>query len=459
MFSGIMGWPEDKMQEECGLFGIFAPGLDAAQLTYYGLYALQHRGQESAGIAVQDGDVIKLHKGVGLVAEVFNAEQISNLQGQAAIGHVRYARGAIEMVNAQPLVIHQRPGMLALAHNGNLTNGDELREMLYNGGAVFQSNTDAEIIVNLIARYGQSTLEGAIMKAMIDLQGAYSVLVLTRDALYAVRDPYGFRPLCLGTMGDRGWVVASESCALDTVGAKLVRDVNPGEIVRLDSNGITSLQTAPAAKSAHCMFEYIYFARPDSTIDGFHVNSVRREMGRQLAREFPVDADIVIPVPDSGTAAAWGYAEESGIPFEEGLMKNRYIGRSFIRPTQRQRDIAVRLKMNPMREVLAGKRVIAVDDSLVRGTTSKKIVRMLREAGAKEVHLCISSPPVVASCQYGINTNSNKELIAASHSVEEIREIIGADGLYYLSEAGLQKIFAKQDKAFCYACFDNEYPV
>lgn len=457
--ANINSWQWNKMQEECGVFGIFAPGLDAAQLTYYGLYALQHRGQESAGIAVRDGQTIKLHKGMGLVSEIFSAEQINNLQGHAAIGHVRYASGPSDLVNAQPLLIHQRPGMLALAQNGNLTNRVQLREMLYNSGAVFQSNTDSEIIINLIARYGQSNLEGAIMKAMIDLQGAYSVVVLTQHALYAVRDPHGFRPLCLGKIGDQGWVVSSESCALDTVGAKLVRDINPGEIVRIDHDGVTSLQTTPAAKSAHCVFEYIYFARPDSTIDGYHVNSVRREMGRQLAREFQVDADIVIPVPDSGTAAAWGYAEQSGIPFEEGLMKNRYIGRTFIRPTQQQRDIGVRLKMNPMREILAGKRVIAVDDSLVRGTTSKRIVRMLREAGAKEVHLCISSPPVVACCHYGINTSDNKELIAASHSVEEICKKVGADGLHYLSQEGLRNIFEQRDEHFCYACFDNNYPV
>ncbi|MBM7854255.1 amidophosphoribosyltransferase [Desulfohalotomaculum tongense] len=452
-------WQRDKMREECGVFGIYAPGMDVAQLTYFGLYALQHRGQESAGIAAASGSGIKLYKNMGLVPEVFGSGVIKTLAGHAAIGHVRYSTtGSSELANAQPLVFRHSKGMLSLAHNGNLTNVSALREMLYNNGAIFQSTTDSEVIVNLIARYSQQSLEAAIMKAMIDIEGAYSLVILTAEALYAVRDPYGFRPLCLGRVG-RGWVVASESCALDTIGAEFIRDVMPGEIVRLDKDGLTSLQTMAASKPAHCIFEYIYFARPDSTIDGFHVNKVRREMGRRLAREYQVEADIVIPVPDSGTAAARGYAQEAGIPFEEGLMKNRYIGRTFIQPTQQMRDLGVRLKINPMREVLAGKRVIMVDDSLVRGTTSRKIVKMLRDAGVVEVHLCLSSPPVVAGCHYGIDTSDRKELIAAAKSVEEIRQAVGADGLYYLSQEGLLDIFGERGQNFCCACFDKKYPV
>lgn len=452
-------WQKDKMQEECGVFGIYGPGLDVGRLSYYGLYALQHRGQESAGIAVAGEKGIKLHKNMGLVAEVFTGDTLSRMPGHGAIGHVRYSTtGSSEPANAQPLMFRHRCGMLALAHNGNLTNVGDLRKMLYSNGAIFQTTTDSEVIVNLIARYNQQSLEGAIMKSMIDIEGAYSVVILTEDALYAVRDPHGFRPLCLGRIDD-AWVVASESCALETVGARLERDVQPGEIVRLDKNGLTSLQTMAAPNPSYCIFEYIYFARPDSTIDGYHVNKVRRDMGKQLAREYPVNADIVIPVPDSGTAAARGYAEESGIPFEEGLMKNRYIGRTFIQPSQQMRDLAVRLKLNPMREVLEGKRVVMVDDSLVRGTTSKKILGMLRDCGVKEVHLCLSSPPVVGSCHYGIDTSNRKELIAASKSVEEIRELVGADGLYYLSEEGLLNIFGQAGDNFCCACFNNKYPV
>ncbi len=463
MFDGVRNtaawWQKDKMQEECGVFGIFAPGADAVQLTYFGLYALQHRGQESAGIAVTGGKDVKVYKGMGLVPEVFSGHSLKNLSGHAAIGHVRYSTtGSSELANAQPLVFRHRQGMLALAHNGNLTNVGSLREMLYHTGVIFQSTTDSEVIVNLIARYHQQNLEGAIMKAMIDLKGAYSLVVLTEEAVYAVRDPYGFRPLCLGRIGG-GWVVASESCALDTVGAEFVRDVYPGEIVRLDKAGLTSLQTLAAPQPAHCIFEYIYFARPDSKIDGFNVNKVRRGMGRQLAREYPVDADIVIPVPDSGTAAARGYAEESGIPFEEGLMKNRYIGRTFIQPSQQLRDLGVRLKLNPVREVLAGKKVVMVDDSLVRGTTSRKIVQMLRQCGVAEVHLCLSSPPVVAGCHYGIDTSNRKELVAASKTQEEIRQLVGADGLHYLSIEGLLSVFGEDGPGFCSACFDNKYPV
>lgn len=451
-------WQQDKMQEECGVFGIYAPGVDVVQLTYYGLYALQHRGQESAGIAATNGRNIDLLKGTGLVSEVFSKEKLKALSGHAAIGHVRYAGiGPIDVTNAQPLVFQHRQGVIGIAHNGSLANVGNIREMLFNNGVVFQTSTDSEVIANLIARYHQNSIEEAVMKAMIDLKGAYSLVVLTEDTLYAVRDPYGFRPLCLGRL-DGGWVVASESCALDTVGAEFVRDVKPGEIVRLDKDGLTSLQTLAAPRPAHCIFEYVYFARPDSTVDGYNVNKVRREMGRQLAREYQVDADIVIPVPDSGIAAARGYAEESGIPYEEGLMKNRYIGRTFIQPTQDRRDLGVRLKLNPVREVIAGKKIVLIDDSLVRGTTSKKIVKMLRQCGVAEVHLCLSSPPVIAGCHYGIDTKGGK-LVAADKSLEEIKNMVGVDGLHYLSIEGLIKVFGENAPGFCTACFDNKYPV
>ncbi|AEF94603.1 amidophosphoribosyltransferase [Desulfotomaculum nigrificans CO-1-SRB] len=449
----------DKPVEECGVFGIYGPGLDVARLTYYGLYALQHRGQESAGIAVADGRHVELKKGMGLVPEVFTGHSMDRLTGHVAIGHVRYSTtGASQPLNAQPLVFRYAKGMLGLAHNGNLTNVTELKSMLASTGSVFQSSTDSEVLVNLIARYNANSLEEALMKCMIDVKGAYSLLIITEQNLYAARDPHGFRPLCLGRLAD-GYVVASESCALTTVGATFIRDVEPGEIIRIDQNGITSTQGIKGPSPAHCIFEYIYFARPDSTMDGFNVNRVRREMGRQLAREYPVDADIVIPVPDSGIAAARGYAEESGIPFEEGLMKNRYIGRTFIQPTQQMREIGVRLKLSPIREVLNGKRVVLVDDSIVRGTTSQKIVAMLREAGAREVHLCISSPPVIRSCYFGIDTSDEHELIAAQQPLEEIRRMINADGLHYLSLEGLLGLFNPRSDHFCTACFDGRYPV
>ncbi len=449
----------DKHVEECGVFGLYAPGLDVARVTYYGLYALQHRGQESAGIAVADGRQVQLHKGMGLVPEVFTEHTLDQFCGHAAIGHVRYSTtGASQPFNAQPLVFRYVKGMLGLAHNGNLTNITDLRAQLASTGSVFQSSTDSEVLVNLIARYNANSLEEALMKCMIDVKGAYSLLIITENALYAARDPHGFRPLCLGRLGD-SYVVASESCALTTVGATFLRDVEPGEIIRIDRAGLTSTRGFQAHNPAHCIFEYIYFARPDSTMDSFNVNKVRREMGRQLAREYPVEADIVIPVPDSGTAAARGYAEESGIPFEEGLMKNRYIGRTFIQPTQEMREIGVRLKLNPIREVLQGKRVVMVDDSIVRGTTSQKLVAMLREAGAREVHLCVSSPPVLRSCYYGIDTSDEQELIAAQKPLEEIRRSINADGLHYLSLERLLDIFAPKQDNFCTACFNGNYPV
>lgn len=450
----------DKLQEACGVFGVYAPGLDVASLTYYGLYALQHRGQESAGIAVADGRQIVLHKEMGLVAEVFSENRLSQLKGRLAIGHVRYSTtGASHPINAQPLVFYCGHGMLGLAHNGNISNGFSLRRELLKEGAVFQTTTDSEVMINLIARLnGQCNLPLAIKQSMEKVEGAYSLVILTEDRIYAVRDPYGFHPLCIGRLGS-GWVVASESCALDAVGATFMRDVSPGEILEIAPEGPRTHAVQAAPRQAHCVFEYIYFARPDSTIDGFNVGQVRREMGRQLAREFCPQADIVVPVPDSGVAAARGYAEESGLVFEEGLMKNRYVGRTFIQPSQQIRDTGVRLKLNPVREALVGKRVVVVDDSVVRGTTSCRIVKMLRDAGAKEIDFCLSSPPIIRSCYYGIDTSDETELIAAHKNVKEICRFIGADGLHYLSLDGLLRVFGDKARNLCVACFTGEYPV
>ncbi len=450
-----------KPREKCGVFGVYGPGLNVARLTYYGIFALQHRGQESAGIAILDDNKIHVQKGMGLVSEVFGNSDLDRLQGRAAIGHVRYSTtGASQLVNAQPLVFRYAGGMLGLAHNGNITNTHELYQRLTSSGAIFQSTTDSEIIVNLLARYSQASIsmEEALIRCMQDLEGAYSLVILTEKNLFAVRDAHGFRPLCLGVLNGN-YVVVSESCALDTIGASFLRDVAPGEIVTINEHGLTSIQGVSSRRRAHCIFEYIYFARPDSNIDGFNVKRVRREMGRRLAQEYPVKADLVIPVPDSGTSAALGYAEASGISFEEGLMKNRYVGRTFIQPCQEMRDIGVRLKLNPVRDLLAGKRIVLVDDSLVRGTTSKKIVGMLRECGAREIHLCLSSPPVVHACYYGIDTSNEKELLAAQMSLEEIRQRITVDGLHYLSLNSLLDIFDSKKDSFCTACYSGDYPV
>ncbi|MEW6574444.1 MAG: amidophosphoribosyltransferase [Bacillota bacterium] len=449
----------DKPHEACGIFGVCAPGADVARLSYYGLYALQHRGQESAGIAVADGRQIALHKEMGLVAEVFSEERLTELKGHLAIGHVRYSTtGASHPVNAQPLVFYCGDGMLGLAHNGNLSNSYSLRQELLGSGAVFQSTTDSEILINLIARLnGEHNLPAAVRQCMAKAEGAYSMLLLTEDKIYAVRDSYGFRPLCVGRLS-AGWVVASESCALDAVGARFVRDVVPGEILEISPEGLRTHSVITVRHRAHCVFEYIYFARPDSTLDGFNVGQVRREMGRQLAREYRPPADIVVPVPDSGIAAARGFAEASGLRFEEGLMKNRYVGRTFIQPSQRLRDAGVRLKLNPIREAVTGKRVVLVDDSVVRGTTSCKIVKMLRDAGAHRIYYCLSSPPIIRSCYYGIDT-TEKELIAAQKSVPEICHYMGADGLHYLSIEGLLQIFSDKAQDLCIACFTGDYPV
>lgn len=453
---------EGKWRDECGVFGIFMnhPDLDtdAARTTFYGLYALQHRGQESAGIAVSNGHSIQLHKGMGLVSDVVKPRHIDQLKGNIAVGHVRYSTtGGSALVNAQPLVFHYLNGMVALAHNGNLTNTVALRRRLATYGSVFQTTTDTEIIANLLARYSQDKLEDALAKCMIDIKGAFALVIMTEDRLVGVRDPMGIRPLCLGSL-DGDYVLASESAALDTVGAKFIRDINPGEIVVIDKDGLRSLQVGNSPREAHCIFEYIYFARPDSTLDGINVNRARRELGKQLARECKIDADLIIAVPDSGTASALGYSEQSGLPFEEGLMKNRYVGRTFIQPTQQMRELGVRLKLNAVPDVVAGKRVIMVDDSIVRGTTSKKIVQMLRAAGATEVHMLVASPPTKFSCYYGIDTSQREELIANTMDNDQIRDFIGADSLHYISMEGMFKALKNENNIYCAACFSGDYP-
>lgn len=447
---------EDKPREECGVFGIYAPKREVARLTYYGLYALQHRGQESAGIAVSDGGEINAYKGMGLVSEVFTDQTLAELQGHMAIGHVRYSTtGSSLVANAQPIVVHYQDGMIALAHNGNLTNAAELRQELAGTGAVFHTTVDTEAIVNLIARNSRGSMEDALSKTMIDLRGAYALVIMTVDKLMGVRDPFGIRPLCIGKING-GYCLASESCALDTIGAEFLRDVEPGEIVTIDEEGIHSRKGMFGATRAMCSFEYIYFARPDSTIDGLNVLETRRKMGVELAKEYPVDADLVIPVPDSGRAAALGYAQTLGITFEEGFVKNRYVGRTFIKPTQEMREIAVRLKLNANQSVLKGKKVVMIDDSIVRGTTSSKLIDMVRAAGAKEIHLLISSPPVLHPCYYGIDTAEREQLIATQMDVKGICKHVGADSLYYLSEEGLKRTL--QDKTGCLACFNGCYP-
>lgn len=454
---------EDKWHEECGVFGILSHKEDVALNTYWGLYALQHRGQESAGIAVSDGKNMHIKKGMGLVADVFK-DGVGGLDGNIAIGHVRYSTtGASMAYNVQPLKVYYDGGNLSLAHNGNLTNAVKLRTELAKDGTVFQTTVDSEVVLSLIARSRKKELEDRVAEAANKIEGAFALLIMNDHKLIAFRDPYGFRPLCLGQT-DNGWVVASETCALDLVGAKYVRDVAPGEMIVIEDEtkvprSIMYSSKQPV-KKAHCIFEYVYFARPDSIMDGESIYEARVNMGRQLARETKdIKADIVISVPDSGTPAAIGYGLEAGIPFMEGLTKNKYIGRTFIQPTQKQRLNAVRLKLNANRALVAGKSVVMVDDSIVRGTTSGKIVQLLKDAGAIAVHVCISSPPVTDPCYYGIDTSARKELIASTKTVEEIREYIKADTLHYISMEGLRKSLKHLDpNDMCYACFDSCYP-
>jgi len=454
---------EDKLHEECGVFGIFSHSEDVALNTYWGLYALQHRGQESTGIVVTDGQKMKIKKGMGLVADVYK-DGVGELQGFAAIGHVRYSTtGASMPYNIQPLKVYFDGGNLALSHNGNLTNAGQLRANLAKEGAVFNTTIDSEVVLNLIAYSARKTIEERVAEAVNQIKGAFGILIMTDNKIIAVRDPYGFRPLVLGKM-ENGWCVASESCAFDLVGAELVRDIKPGEMIIIDSDNAEPRSMMWAEKlpekTAHCIFEYVYFARNDSVIDEQSVYDARIQMGRELAKETPdIHPDIVISVPDSGTPAAIGYAMEAGVPFLEGLTKNRYVGRTFIQPTQKQRANAVRLKLNPVRSVVAGKSVVMVDDSIVRGTTSGKIVKLLKEAGAREVHVCISSPPVTDSCYYGIDTSERKELIAARCTEEEICRYIGADSLHYISMDGMKRAINKiNPDGLCCACFSADYP-
>ncbi|HSB81237.1 MAG TPA: amidophosphoribosyltransferase [Candidatus Methylomirabilis sp.] len=447
----------DKFHEACGVFGILGSG-EAANLTYLGLYALQHRGQESAGIVTSDGKTLHPERAMGLVADVFTEARLRRLNGNLAIGHVRYSTtGSSQLKNAQPILASCRHGSVALAHNGNLVNAQVLKAELEAQGSIFNSSTDSEVIVHLIARSKSGDLVESTAEALGRVSGAYSLVIMNETELLGIRDPRGFRPLSLGRLGN-AWVLASESCAFDLIEAKFVRDLEPGEFLRITPDGIQSYYPLPATGSAQCIFEYIYFSRPDSLLFGQNVATVRKALGRQLAREVPAEADLVIPVPDSGVPAALGFAQESGLPFDHGLIRNHYVGRTFIEPKQNIRHFGVKIKLNPVREILEGKRVVVVDDSIVRGTTSRKIVSMVRSAGAREVHMRISSPPTVSPCYYGIDTPTRKELIASSHTVDETCRYIRADSLGYLSLAGLLKAVGK-DNGFCHACFSMQYPV
>jgi amidophosphoribosyltransferase len=455
----IPDFDPDKFHEECGVFGIFGHP-EAANLTYLGLYALQHRGQESAGICSADGRQMYVEKAMGLVADIFSEKRLKKLPGYIAVGHNRYSTaGSSILKNVQPIIANFSLGTLALAHNGNLVNADELRKNLEDEGAIFQSTSDSEVIVHLIAHAKGSSFYDRIIEALRKVSGAYSLLLLTEKELIAVRDPHGVRPLCIGQV-DGAYVIASETCALDLISARYIRDVEPGEMIIINEHGMKSQQAVVSTKRAFCVFEFIYFSRPDSYIfGGQNVNEIRKEFGRQLARESSIDADLVIPVPDSGVPAALGFSEESGIPFDFGLIRNHYIGRTFIEPKQNIRHFGVKIKLNPVKKLIEGKRIVVIDDSIVRGTTSKKIVKMLRETGgAKEVHLRISSPPTIMPCYYGIDTPTRQELIASNHDTEETRKYVTADTLAYLSIEGLSKI-VPDSQNYCTACFDNIYPI
>jgi len=443
----------------CGVFGIFGHP-NAAELAYYGLYALQHRGQESAGIVTSDGRQFREHKGMGLVSQIFNGQILHDLVGRMAVGHTRYSTtGSSNIRNAQPLTGNCLRGQIAVAHNGNLTNAAELRDELEARGVMFQTTVDSEVILNLLAQPGANGADSHLTSVIRRIEGAFSLVIMTENELIGVRDPHGFRPLCLGRVDD-AWVLSSETCALDLIHAKFVRDVAPGEIVVINKDGLHSIQAFPEQKRrAFCMFEYVYFARPDSTIAGRNVYKVRVEMGRQLAREYPVAADLVIPVPDSGVYAGLGYAEEAKIPFELAFIRNHYVGRSFLQPSQLIRDFNVRVKLNLIEELVRGKRVIIVDDSIVRGTTCKARVKTLKDAGAKEVHVRVSCPPHMYSCVYGIDFPDRNKLMAANHSVEAIRDYLNADSLHYLSPAGMVKATGLPGEGFCMACWDGDYPV
>jgi amidophosphoribosyltransferase len=456
--------PFDKFHDECGVVAIYSHP-EAEKLAYLGLHALQHRGQESAGIVTSNGMALHVHKAMGLVADIFQEDVLAKLRGTLAIGHTRYSTaGDSALLNAQPIMVQSNKGMMALAHNGNLVNAQDIRHRLENQGSIFQTNSDTEVIVHLIALSKEQTLPEAMADALRRVEGAFSLVMISPDRIFAARDPRGFRPLAMGRIPLSGEkqdtiVFASETSAFDLIGATFERDVKPGELIIVGPEGITSRTYAPALAQSSCIFEHVYFSRPDSLVFGRAVQESREELGRQLAREAPAEADIVVPVPDSGVTAAMGYAAESGIPFRFGLIRNHYVGRTFIEPTQSVRDFGVKLKLNPVRSLLQGKRVVVIDDSIVRGTTSRKIVRMVRNAGAKEVHMRISCPPTISPCFYGVDTPSKKELIAANKSVQEIREFIGADSLAYLSLPGLKKACGDGEKtSYCTACYTGVYP-
>ena len=448
----------DKFKDECGVFGISGHP-EAANLTYLGLYALQHRGQESAGIASSNGKRVSLSRAMGYVADSFDEDKLAELSGSLAIGHVRYSTaGESNLVNAQPILIDCSHGEISLCHNGNIVNATELRQRLVHEGSIFQTNSDTEVILHLYARSQAAAAEDAIIESVSQIRGAFSIVMLTKEKLIAVRDPHGFRPLAVGRLGD-ATIVCSETCALDLIGATYIRDVEPGEVLVISKSGMRSYKPFAAASPAHCIFEHVYFARPDSYVFGQSVNEVRTELGRVLAREAGVVADVVVPIPDSGVCAALGYAEESRVPLKMGLIRNHYVGRTFINPQQAIRHFKVKVKLNPVKSILEGQRVLLVDDSIVRGTTSQKIVRMIRAAGASEVHMRISCPPTISPCYYGIDTPRRSELIASSHSVEDIREYLNADSLSYLSLEGMLSSVGLRARSYCTSCFTGKYPV
>ena len=448
----------DKLHEECGVVGVYGHP-EAANLVYLGLYALQHRGQESAGIVASTHSKMHLELGMGLVADIFDPGRLLKLPGPLAIGHNRYSTaGKSELVNAQPCMINYAAGSLALAHNGNLVNAKTIRKELGSKGAIFQSTNDSEVIVHLMAQAKSENFVDRAAEALRQVSGAYSLVLMTENELLAARDPHGFRPLCLGKL-DGAYIIASETCVMDLIEAEFIREVEPGELILINENGLQSFFPFKKVESKYCVFEHIYFARPDSFLFGEHVYTARKEMGRAMAQESPADADLIVPVPDSGVVSAMGFAEESGIPFEMGLIRNHYVGRTFIEPQSQIRNFGVKLKLNAVKNLISGKRLAIIDDSIVRGTTSRKIVKMLLEAGAKEVHLRISSPPILHSCFYGIDTPHKEELIAHSHSLEETRKYLGADSLQYLSIKKMLEVLQNGKNKFCSACFDGNYPV
>ena len=448
----------DKLHEECGVVGVYGHP-EAANLVYLGLYALQHRGQESAGIVASTHAKMHLELGMGLVADIFDPGRLLKLPGPLAIGHNRYSTaGKSELVNAQPCMINYAAGSLALAHNGNLVNAKTIRKELGSKGAIFQSTNDSEVIVHLMAQAKSENFVDRAAEALRQVSGAYSLVLMTENELLAARDPHGFRPLCLGKL-DGAYIIASETCVMDLIEAEFIREVEPGELILINENGLQSFFPFKKVESKYCVFEHIYFARPDSFLFGEHVYAARKEMGRAMAQESPADVDLIVPVPDSGVVSAMGFAEESGIPFEMGLIRNHYVGRTFIEPQSQIRNFGVKLKLNAVKNLISGKRLAIIDDSIVRGTTSRKIVKMLLEAGAKEVHLRISSPPILHSCFYGIDTPHKEELIAHSHSLEETRKYLGADSLQYLSIKKMLEVLQNGENKFCSACFDGNYPV